>query len=88
MQTHTLPEVLIIRLRSVPFIDMTGIQTLAQVIEQLHKRNVRVVLCEANQRVRTKLEKAGVLRADALAVYTQQFVDAVRQNTPPITNTH
>lgn len=88
VQTHTLPEVLIIRLRSVPFIDMTGIQTLAQVIEQLHKRNVRVVLCEANQRVRTKLEKAGVLRADALAVYTQQFVDAVRQNTPPITNTH
>ncbi|MCC6917294.1 SulP family inorganic anion transporter [Nitrosomonas sp.] len=80
IQTHTLPEILIIRLRSVPFIDMTGIQTLSQVTEQLHKRNIRVVLCEANKRVLAKLEKAGIIRTGTPLIYTQQFVEAIRQN--------
>jgi SulP family sulfate permease len=59
--THTDPRVLIIRLRWVPFIDITGIQTLEEVIRDLHKRKVRVMLSGANDRVRAKLEKAGLI---------------------------
>ena len=59
--THTDPKVLIIRLRWVPFIDITGLQTLEEVIMDLQRRNVRVMLTGANERVRAKLEKAGIL---------------------------
>ena len=59
--THTDPRILIIRLRWVPFIDITGIQTLEEVINDLHRRGVRVMLTGANERVYNKLRKAGVI---------------------------
>jgi SulP family sulfate permease len=59
--THTDPKVLIIRLRWVPFIDITGLQTLEEVIRDLHRRGVRVMLTGANERVQGKLEKAGLI---------------------------
>ncbi|MBM0106327.1 STAS domain-containing protein [Steroidobacter sp. S1-65] len=58
--TRTDPEVLIIRLRWVPFIDITGLQTLEEVIRDLHKRKVRVMLTGANERVKGKLQRAGI----------------------------
>lgn len=63
VQTHTEPRVLLIRLGRVPFMDMTGLQTLEVVIVTLQKRGVAVVLAEANERVREKLARAGVLAA-------------------------
>ena len=60
-QTHTDPKVLIIRLKRVPFMDITGLQTLEEVIQKLEKRGVPVLLCEANDRVRGKLERAGIV---------------------------
>lgn len=59
--THTDPGQLIIRLRWVPFIDITGLQTLEEAIQDLHRRGVRVMLSGANSRVLAKLEKAGIL---------------------------
>jgi len=59
--THTEPQVLIIRLGRVPFIDITGLHTLEEVIRDLQKRGVRVLLTGANERVQGKLVKAGVL---------------------------
>lgn len=59
--THTDPRVLIIRLRWVPFIDITGLQTLEEVIGDLHKRKVRVMLSGANVRVQGKLDRAGII---------------------------
>ena len=59
--THTDPSVLIIRLRWVPFMDITGLQTLDEVIRDLHQRRVRVMLVGANARVQAKLERAGVV---------------------------
>jgi SulP family sulfate permease len=59
--THTDPRVLIIRLRWVPFMDITGLQTLEEAIRDLHRRGVRVILSGANDRVQAKLEKAGVI---------------------------
>lgn len=60
-QSHTDPSVLVLRLRRVPFIDMTGILTLEDVISALKRRGVRIILCEANARVKGKLVKAGIL---------------------------
>ena len=59
--THTDPNYLIIRLRWVPFIDITGLQTLEEVIHELQKRNVNVVLSGANERVCAKFIRAGII---------------------------
>lgn len=59
--THTEPRILIFRLRWVPLIDMTGITALEEVVQDLHKRHIRVILVGANARVESKLEKAGLL---------------------------
>jgi SulP family sulfate permease len=59
--THSDPQVLIIRLRWVPFVDITGLQTLEEVILDLHRRGVRVLLSGQNARVEAKLEKANIL---------------------------
>ncbi|MES2295639.1 MAG: SulP family inorganic anion transporter [Pseudomonadota bacterium] len=61
IQTHTDPHVLVLRLRRVPFMDITGLQTIEEVIQKLQQRGVRVVLCEANERVREKLGAAGLI---------------------------
>lgn len=73
LHTHSDPKVLIIRLSRVPFMDITGLQTLDEVIQQLHKRHVHVMLCEANERVRTKLQNAGVLDTLAPGDYADDF---------------
>ena len=59
--THSSPQVLILRLGRVPFMDITGIDTLDEVIGKMQRRGVRVMLCEANAKVRTKLADAHVL---------------------------
>ncbi len=53
-----------IRLGRVPFMDASGIQTLQDVIRNLEKRNVRVLLSEANERVHGKLVNAGLIDCD------------------------
>jgi sulfate permease, SulP family len=78
-QTHTDPSLLIIRLGRVPFMDITGMQTLQEVIQQLHKRGIVVALCEANERVRGKLEKAGVLTQIGADNYHNDFDAALRR---------
>jgi sulfate permease, SulP family len=60
-QTHTDPKTLIMRLGRVPFIDITGIQAMQEVISDLRKRNMRIMLCEANTLVQGKLITAGVM---------------------------
>ncbi|MBK8019660.1 MAG: STAS domain-containing protein [Betaproteobacteria bacterium] len=79
-QTHTDPRVLVIRLRRVPFMDITGLQTLEEVADKLRKRGVRVFLCEANARVRAKLERAGVLEALGEGSYAEEFSECLRRS--------
>ncbi|WP_010298679.1 SulP family inorganic anion transporter [Candidatus Odyssella thessalonicensis] len=55
------PRILIIWLSWVPFIDMTGLQTLEVAIRKFHKKGVRVILCGANERVVTKMQKVGII---------------------------
>lgn len=54
--THTVPQVLVLRLKRVPFMDITGLQALEEVIHKMQSRGVRVILCEANARVMQKLD--------------------------------
>lgn len=60
--THRDPRLLIIRLGWVPFIDVTGLQTLEALIAKLQKQQVRVMLTGANSRVNAKLERAGIIQ--------------------------
>lgn len=59
---HADPKIIIFRLKDVPFMDMTGIQTFSEVIEEFHRRGVQVYLCEANPNVTKKLLKIGITR--------------------------
>lgn len=54
-------KTVIFRLADVPFMDMTGMQTFHDLILQFHKRGVKVYLCEANDRVKRKLARLGIL---------------------------
>lgn len=65
LQTHSDPKSLILRLHLVPFMDITGLHTLREVLGKLSRRGVRVVLCEANDRVLVKLRNARILEAAA-----------------------
>lgn len=76
--SHTDPRVVILRLKRVPFIDMTGLQALEEVIGDLHKRRVRVVITEANARVHGKMQRAGVLEALGTENYFADLDTALR----------
>ncbi|MBB5213426.1 SulP family inorganic anion transporter [Parapusillimonas granuli] len=57
---HGDPEILIIRLGHVPFIDATGLQAIEAAVSSLQQRGVRVIVAEANPKVYGKLRKMGL----------------------------
>ena len=59
-ETSTDPQVLLIRLNHVPFMDATGLESLEEVVVTLQGRGVRVLIVEANERVGKKLQKMGL----------------------------
>lgn len=59
--THTNPSMIILRLKNVPFMDMTGLTTLRELIEQFHHRGIKVYMCEANAEVSQKLINVNML---------------------------
>jgi len=82
--THTDPKVIIIRLKWVPFIDLTGLQALESAIVNLQRRQVRVMLTGANARVYAKLVRNHLLNAVGPDNYFAEFQDALAacsQNT-------
>ncbi|HSW12439.1 MAG TPA: SulP family inorganic anion transporter, partial [Solimonas sp.] len=64
-QTRSDPRCIVIRLGRVPFMDITGLQTLEEAIHNLERRGVRVLLCEANPRVLRKLARTGIVQREA-----------------------
>lgn len=76
-QSHTDPQILILRLGRVPFIDITGLQALEEVVEKWQIRGVRVLLCEANARVKAKLDRAGLFQLIGSANYVEDFGHAL-----------
>jgi len=77
LQTSTDPAVIILRLRQVPFLDITGIQALERVVHKPRARNVDVVLCEANPRVLAKLQKAGILHSQFRYWCANELAEAI-----------
>tara|TARA_B100000745_G_scaffold66256_1_gene39040 strand:- start:5207 stop:6976 length:1770 start_codon:yes stop_codon:yes gene_type:complete len=81
--TQNDPKGLIIRLKWVPFIDITGLQTLEDVIRELQGRGVRVMLSGANARVNSKMHKAGILTLvgdDNHYATFEQALDVMREH--------
>lgn len=76
-QTHTDPKVLLIRLGRMPFVDMTAIITLEEAVRLFGKRGVRIILSEANPRVKAKLKKAGVFDLVGVDGYHDTFLGAL-----------
>ena len=72
------PRVLVFYLRWVPFIDITGLQTLEEVIRGFRARGVRVLLAGANARVQGKLTRAGVLALVETAASFATLGEALR----------
>ena len=52
------PEILILRMRYVPFIDATGINRLKEMCKQLLARGTKIIISEANHEVRHEMLKA------------------------------
>lgn len=82
VQTQADPKILIIRLRRVPFMDITGIQVLEEVMQKLRLRGIRVMLCEANERVFAKLQRAGVINEGAAEDYVDHLIHAIKKVMP------
>jgi SulP family sulfate permease len=84
--THTDPGILVIRLGWVPFMDITALQTLEEVVVDLHRRAVTVMLTGANERVRFKLERAGILdlvgRGNVFADFSDAIAECIRRTNP------
>lgn len=59
IQSHT--DTLVLRMGRVPFVDATGIQALADLVEDCQERNTQVVLVETRINVQEKLARAGVI---------------------------
>jgi SulP family sulfate permease len=81
--THFDPRCLIIRLGRVPFMDITGLQALEEAVGSLRRRKVRVLLCEANERVAKKLADAEILEADGVPVYFSSLALALADCREP-----
>ncbi|KTD72850.1 SulP family inorganic anion transporter [Legionella tucsonensis] len=75
--THTDPQTLIIRMRWVPFMDVTGLQTLEEIIENLQERKVRVILSGANIRLEKKLRKSGIVKLLGEKNFHKEFSQAL-----------
>jgi SulP family sulfate permease len=52
------PEILILRMRYVPFIDATGINRLKEMCKQLLSKGTKIIISEANHEVRHEMLKA------------------------------
>lgn len=76
-QTDMTPRVLIVRLGRVPFIDITGLHSLEDVIQVVATRGTWVILCEATPRVKRKLERTGMLQLPGEGGYRDTFVEAI-----------
>ena len=73
---NTQPRTVVLRLRWVPYIDITGILTLERVIGSLQKRGIRVIVTGANEQVRTSLERSGIVTLLGKGNFIREFDDA------------
>jgi SulP family sulfate permease len=59
-RTHLGIDTVVIRLGRVPFMDATGIATLAEIVGRLQKARIRVLLCGLHDAIEPSIESAGI----------------------------
>lgn len=74
---HDDARVLVLRLGQVPMADATAMQALADLTRHFQQRGVKVVLCEANDRINTKLANFGLLERLGQADATISLIDVL-----------
>lgn len=79
MQTNTEADTLIVRLGHVPFVDITGLQAFEEAVDLLHKRHVRLLVCETTARVYDKLQRAGLVDKIGPDHFYPGFAQAIAQ---------
>ncbi|HEX5394175.1 MAG TPA: SulP family inorganic anion transporter [Rhodocyclaceae bacterium] len=54
-------DTVVLRMGRVPFIDATGIQALAELVDDFHRSKATVILCDVRPNLLRKLERGGIL---------------------------
>jgi len=80
------PKILIIRLRWVPFMDITGLQALEEIIQNFHNKNVTVLISGANPRVSQKLSRAGIIQLVGEQNGYKEFENALSDSLSALDN--
>ncbi len=75
--SNTMPKVLLIRLNHVPFIDLTGLETFTEALQELKTNHVTILLSEANKRVYQALEKNEIFDLIGEEHYFKDFSSAL-----------
>ncbi|WP_073602155.1 SulP family inorganic anion transporter [Vibrio aerogenes] len=73
-----LPTLLIIRLKWVPFMDITGLQALEDMIQSFRQKGVTIIISGANARVDYKLRRAGIISLIGQEHYFREFNPALQ----------
>src|SRR5262249_37616580 len=69
----------VIRLGRVPFMDATGMQTLAEIIERYQRRHVRVILCGMGPNLYQALRDVGTIALVGEANVCRDMTDVARR---------
>ena len=76
---------LILRFDSVPFVDLSGLKMLNEIVKNLQKRGIEVFLCEANPQVRRHMYRAGLFRTLGRQHLWRKFSTAIEKCEEEIT---
>ncbi len=80
--TSAEPKTVIFRLKDVPFMDITGLETFQELIEQYKKRGIIIYICEANAKVTHKLTDIGILNSVSGQQVFPHLADVLNHNKP------
>lgn len=69
-------KVVIVEMSAVPMLDMTGLAALENVLQDAYRKDMAVILCGVNARVRLKLRRAGIYRQDGRLAYVHNLHQA------------
>lgn len=70
-------RVVVLDMTDVPAIDMTGLTALEALLQRMRKRKLVVVICQPPERIRAKLERAGVVAEPGVLYFAPSLDDAL-----------
>ena len=76
VQSHA--DTLVLRMKRVPFIDATGIHTLAEIADDCQKYKTRLIICGLRSNVRKKVDRAGLVEKLGRHAFFPSVTDFMR----------